>query len=383
VNGSGKHLNWSLGDNTGCNYLEPSASPLKNISFLLTLGAVLLGIDRFGGLLRATVADAGNDHRLGANEAPPAIMSVYLGEYLTKIVDEIEGMGKPTESQMASINMGVRNLPKIAKDYSDRNRTSPVAFTGNKFEFRACGSSQNPAEGFTTLNMLATYGYQVIEKRLAASGSGDVKQRAIMLLKDIFRETKRVRFEGNNYSEDWHREAKKRKLPNARNTPAALDAYLEKEVIDLMEKNRILTERELRAKVEIKLETYTKTKEIEYKTAVNIGRTLVLPALAKQMTQTGGAAAALKASGVLSSALIDDVKALETLYVDIRNAVTHLEKTVQQGEAVKDHHERAKFLAESGEAALIALRRLVDQAEEITANEFWPMAKYQELLTVL
>ncbi|HNV68451.1 MAG TPA: glutamine synthetase III, partial [Candidatus Ozemobacteraceae bacterium] len=225
VNGSGKHVNWSLGDNTGANYLEPSASPLKNINFLLTLGALLLGVDKFGGYLRATVADAGNDHRLGANEAPPAIMSVYLGEYLSKLLAEIEAMGKFNEQSMAHINMGVRNLPRVVRDTSDRNRTSPIAFTGNKFEFRAVGSSQNCSEAVTALNLLVTYGYYTIEKRLLAmSGKQDIKEKALVVLRDVFKETRRVRFEGNGYSEEWHKEAAKRGLPNARNTPAALDA---------------------------------------------------------------------------------------------------------------------------------------------------------------
>ncbi|NCB40199.1 MAG: glutamine synthetase type III, partial [Erysipelotrichia bacterium] len=243
VNGSGKHVNWSIGDNTGTNYLEPSASPLKNINFLLTLGAVLLGVDKFGGLLRAVVADAGNDHRLGANEAPPAIMSIYLGEYLTRLIDEIESMSKVTEQAMASINMGVRNLPRISRDYADRNRTSPIAFTGNKFEFRAVGSSQNPSEAVTLLNQVCTYGYYMIEKRLAAHKGKDIRENALLVLKEVFKETRRIRFEGNGYSDEWHKEGERLGLPNAKNTPAALPAFEDKAVIELMEKTHVLTER--------------------------------------------------------------------------------------------------------------------------------------------
>lgn len=383
VNGSGKHVNWSIGDNTGANYLEPSASPLKNISFLLTLGAVLLGVDRFGGLLRACVADAGNDHRLGASEAPPAIMSIYLGEYLTRLIDEITRMGKPTEQVMANINMGVRNLPRISKDYADRNRTSPIAFTGNKFEFRAVGSSQSPSEAVTLLNQLCTYGFYTIEKRLAVYKGKDIRESALLVLKDVFKETQRIRFEGNGYSEEWHKQAVKLGLPCARNTPAALKAYLEPDAIELMEKTHVLNEREVYAKVEIKLENYIKTKEIEYKTAVNIAKTEILPAIVRQIQAVASAAAATKAAGVPSKVLTSEVKKFDSLYSDIRSRIEALEKALIKADAQENHHKKAEFLAENGEKALASLREFVDISEEHVANEFWPMAKYQELLTIL
>ncbi len=383
VNGSGKHVNWSIGDNTGTNFLEPSASPLKNINFLLTLGAILLGVDKFGGLLRACVADAGNDHRLGANEAPPAIMSIYLGEYLTRLIDEVASMGKPTEQAMANINMGVRNLPRISKDYADRNRTSPIAFTGNKFEFRAVGSSQNPSEAVTLLNQLCTYGFYVIEKRLSAYKEKDIRESALLVLKDVFKETKRVRFEGNGYSSDWHQKAEGLGLPNARNTPAALPAYESPEAIELMEKTHVLTEREVRARVEIKFEHYLKTKEIEYKVAINMARTMILPAITRQISLSATAAAALKSAGVAAKEMLADVKRLEELYSAIKKNAENLEKQLEKAESRKKLPARAEFLANEGEKALAQLRKVVDEAEEIVANEFWPMAKYQDLLTTL
>jgi glutamine synthetase len=383
VNGSGKHVNWSIGDNTGTNYLEPSASPLKNISFLLTLGAFMLGVDKFGGALRACVADAGNDHRLGASEAPPAIMSIYLGEYLTRLIDEIERMGKPTEQVMANINMGVRNLPRISKDYSDRNRTSPIAFTGNKFEFRAVGSSQNPSEAVTLLNQLCTYGFFAIEKRLAQYKEKDIRESALLVLKDVFKETRRVRFEGNGYSEEWHKQAEKLGLPNARNTPAALNAFLEPDVIELMEKTHVLSEREVCAKVEIKLENYIKTKEIEYRTAVNMARTQILPALVKQINAVASAAAAAKTAGAASKSLTEEVKRFDVFYTDIKQFTDRLEAVLARADKKDNHHKKAEFLAEAGEEALEQLREIVDRAEQAVAHEFWPMAKYQELLTVL
>ncbi len=381
LNGSGKHVNWSIGDNTGANYLEPSASPLKNINFLITLGALMLGVDKFGGLLRASVADAGNDHRLGANEAPPAIMSIYLGEYLTKLIDQIENTDNLNEQTMANINLGVRNLPKISKDYSDRNRTSPIAFTGNKFEFRAVGSSQNPAEAVTILNQLCTYGLFTIEKRMAQNKNMDIRESALRVLKDVFKETRRIRFEGNGYSESWEETGTRLGLPNAKNTPAALPSYLTKDAIELMERTHVLTEREVKAKVDIKLETYVKTKEIEYKTATNIARTLILPALTKQITLSAGAAANMKNAGCPSEILIEEVKTFENLYLRIKEKTNELEDIINTSQ--NDLFSKAKFFADKAEKALEALRIYVDNAEELIADEFWPMAKYQDLLTIL
>lgn len=381
VNGSGKHVNWSITDNTGANYLEPSASPLKNINFLITLGAVLLGVNKYGGLLRACVADAGNDHRLGAHEAPPAIMSVYLGEYLTKLLDQIEKADDLNEQTLNNINLGVRNLPKIAKDSADRNRTSPIAFTGNKFEFRAVGSSQNPSEAVTILNQLCAYGLFTIEQRMSMKKNVDIRENALSVLKEVFKETRRIRFEGNGYSNSWQEAGERLGLPNAKNTPSALPTYLTKDVVELMDKTHVLSERELKAKVDIKLETYVKTKEIEYKTAVNMARTLILPALTKQINLTAHAAGNMQKANCPSKVLCEELKTFEGLYQEIKEHTTALDDLINTSS--KDLLARATFLAEKGEKALLALRENVDAAEELVANEFWPMAKYQELLTLL
>ncbi|MDD4179749.1 MAG: glutamine synthetase III [Candidatus Margulisbacteria bacterium] len=380
VNGSGKHFNWSLGDDSGTNYLEPDDSPIKNINFLLTLGAILLGVNKFGGLLRAAVADAGNDHRLGANEAPPAIMSVYLGEYLAGLMDEIEGIGnKVNEKSLAHINLGVKNLPKVAKDTSDRNRTSPVAFTGNKFEFRAVGSSQNCSEAATTLNLIVAYGYDEIAKRLSAKKGQNINEKAILVMKDVLKETKPVRFEGNNYSEAWHKEAAKRGLPNAKNTPDALDLMLEKETVELFEKYGVLSKRELHSKVEIKLDAYIKIKDVELKAGLNIARTLILPAVLDQILALGDAVK----STSKTSAMAADLKGASALYADIKDAIKNLEKTIVVCEKEENLEKKAKLYAKNGANALADLRASVDKAETLVADGFWPMAKYQELLTIL
>jgi len=384
VNGSGKHFNFSVGDNTGANYFDPSGTPQSNIIFLLSLGAVLLGVHKYGGLLRAAVADAGNDHRLGANEAPPAIISVYLGEYLDNLLNEIEGIGKLSEKKLSEIYVGVQNLPKVAKDTSDRNRTSPMAFTGNKFEFRAVGGSQNCAEAATMVNLILSYGYSEIADRIEKiKGKTDVKEKAIAVFEAILKETKRVRFEGNNYDSKWHKEAEKRALPNTKNTPDALEQLLTGDAAELFEKFHVLSEKELHSKIEVKLETYIKTKDIECKAALNIARTLVIPAVAKQITVLADADKGIRNAGVKSSAVGEDIKKLNGIYKDIQVAIEGLEKTMETCEKNEKVLGRAKAYADKGAAALLKLRETVDAAEVLVADELWPMAKYQELLLVL
>ena len=382
VNGSGKHFNWSMGDNTGANYLEPSKSPLKNISFLMTIGAILLGVKKFGGVLRASIADAGNDHRLGANEAPPAIMSVYLGEYLDELLNSIEGAGKINEKKVNEITLGVQNLPKVAKDYSDRNRTSPIAFTGNKFEFRAVGSANNCAEAGTALNLLCAYGYDEIRKRIEGKKGKDVRQKALEVIKEVLKETKEVRFEGNNYSAEWHKEAAKRGLPNAKNTPQALELLTKKDVAAAFAKYGILSERELKSKIEIKLETYIKVKDIEYKFAVKIVNTLLLPAILDQINDLSGAVSAVASLNIKPEGLKDDLQELVSLYNEIKNRRTKLEKFLAKVHS-EDLFKVAHLYAEDGADLLAALREKVDIAEDLVADYYWPMASYQKLLTEL
>jgi glutamine synthetase len=384
VNGSGKHFNFSIGDNTGANYFDPSGSPQKNIIFLLSLGAVLLGVDKFGGLLRASVADAGNDHRLGANEAPPAIISVYLGEYLDTLLNEIESLGKITDKKMSDIYLGVQDLPKVAKDTSDRNRTSPLAFTGNKFEFRAVGSSHNCAEAATVINMMMAYGYgQLAEKIAAKKGKGDAKEKAISVLEAVFKATKHVRFEGNNYGVSWHKEAAKRGLPNTKNTPEALELFLSETAAKLYSDFNVLNKHELHSKIEIKLEAYSKVKDIEFKTAVDIARTSVLPAIAKQINLLAEAQAGVKAAGTKPTGIAADIKKLDKLYSGVHSGISGLEKAMTTCEAKKDALSMAKAYATIGAKALDALRKTVDISETLVSDDLWPMAKYQELLLIL
>lgn len=380
VNGSGKHLNWSVGDNEGNNYFEPSQSPVNNINFLISITAFLAGVHQFGGLLRSSVAEAGNDHRLGANEAPPAIMSVYLGDYLNKIFDSIEQMTDVDESTSSKIVLGVRNLPKINKDVSDRNRTSPLAFTGNKFEFRAVGSSQNAGESATILNFMLAYGYDLIYNRLTAM-KGNLKTNILLVIRDILKETKSVRYEGNNYSKEWQEEAQKRQLPNAKNTPQALRFFIDPKVLQSMAEFKILSEKELHAKYEIKLETYLKIRKIEFNTAVKMIKTLYLPAINRYLKELSSTAINLHQLNLPSKAINHEIENLEKLYSMIIYKTEEMQKTLDTHENHDNMVDLAHFYAEMKD--LSDIRALVDQAEEIIANDLWPVPKYSTLFEQL
>ncbi len=379
LNGSGKHLNWSICDNTGANYLEPSKSPLKNISFLMTIGAILLGVHRFGGLLRASVADAGNDHRLGGGEAPPGIMSVYLGQYLDELLDEIEGIGKLSGKAMEEINLGVQKLPKIAKDIADRNRTSPIAFTGNKFEFRPVGSNQNCAESTTAMNMIVAWGYDQIYKRLKAR-KGSMKENAFLVMKEILRETRPIRFEGNNYSDEWRQEARKRGLPIADNTPQALRFYLEPEVKKLFSEYRVLSERELISKVDIKLEAYIKTLEIEFRTAIELVNTRIMPSLIRHLRLLADTYAGLLGAEIPSSAMLDEIRILEKVFTNLCEHIKTMKNILSEGEKRSDFFERADYYASEGLPSLERMRMDVDLVESYVADDLWSLPRYYQLL---
>jgi glutamine synthetase len=380
LNGSGKHMNWSIGDNTGTNYLEPSKSPLKNISFLMTLGALLLGVQNHSGLLRGAIADAGNEHRLGSHEAPPAILSVYLGDYLTAILEDIEGIKKLSEKKINEINLGLNNMPKVAKDISDRNRTSPIAFTGNKFEFRAVGSSANGSRSAKAMNMLCAFGYKTIIERLEKMKGKDVKANCILLLKDILKETKAIRFEGNNYSDEWRKEAKKRGLYMADNTADALQYFQSKENIELFESLGVLSKRELESRAEIKLENYVNTKAIEFKIALDMVKTFVLPAMTKEMIQVGEALNSCKLAGIKSTTLIDEIKLVENLYTAIKEKSAKLSTELVKIEKLNDNYKQAHALATKGTSLYNDLRESVDTAEENVDSEYWSLPRYDELL---
>ncbi|HVE12555.1 MAG TPA: glutamine synthetase III [Elusimicrobiota bacterium] len=381
INGSGKHMNWSMQDSDGNNLLEPGSAPKKNIQFLTFLAGILAGVDKYGGLLRTAVADAGNDHRLGANEAPPAIMSVYLGEYLDRLLNELEQKGGKEDTAREAIDHGLKRLPVIRQDNSDRNRTSPIAFTGNKFEFRAVGASQNVSEPATAMNLVVAYGLDVVLEKLEKAAGSDPTEKALKVIRDIVKETKRVRFEGNGYSEEWQKEAAKRGLPNAKNTPAALELLTDKSVVALYEKYKVLSKHELHAKYEIKLEAYAKIKEIELKLLKELALTYVEPALARHAERYSAAAAAVEGSG--KSALKARLKEYGDLVADLDSAIGQVDQVLAKAAETSDVAAKAKLLADKGAAALSGLREACDRTEELVEHGLWPLPKYREMLFLL
>lgn len=386
VNGSGKHLNWSFGDNTGVNYLNPSKDPEENTLFLCTIAALSYGVSVHGGFLRSTIAHAGNDHRLGANEAPPAIMSVYMGDYLNAVLEKLMGAKDITPTVMNQIDTGIGRIPAVNQDNSDRNRTSPIAFTGNKFEFRALGSSQNISEPGAALNLLVAYGFTELNKRLTAAKGKDAKisrEKVMEVVKEMLIESKHVRFEGNGYSEEWHREAEKRGLPNAKNTPAALKFLTKDTTVALFKQFNIMTEEELHARAEIKYETYAKLIDIEIKCALNMAQTLVLPAVLEHTSALANTIGALADAGVDSSALKTELEAVSGSFKAIQTGIAKLKGALAKADAISHLPEKTAFLADTALSALSALREAVDTAETVIPDNLWPLAKYQELLYVL
>jgi len=370
VNGSGKHVNWSIGDNTGVNYLEPSASPLRNITLLMTVVSMMIGVKKYANFLNALVLDAGNEKRLGGTEAPPNIMSVYLGDYLSSLLGEIEKLNKVTEKKMAEISLGIRQLPSVAKDISDRNRTAPMAFTGNKFEFRSVGSSQNCSEVVTLINLMITEGYEKIYEKIVKL-NGDPKANVLLVLREMIKETKDIHFEGNCYSEEWKKEAKKRGLRNVDNTPEALKGMVSKEVLEVYKIFEVLSEKELLARQNIRFKQYVRTKQIEFQSACEMARTEVMPAILKQLSLL------VSATSSKTGLIVEQIKELEVLYKSIHDSVEQINNKTT-GSCLNELFEQARSYCQCGDD-LDKLRELVDKAEEIVSKEYWPFATYQQL----
>jgi glutamine synthetase len=387
LNGSGKHCNWSISvfnkaDGSGQNLLNPGKTPQDNMRFLLALASVLKGVHKHSGLLRAGIASHGNDHRLGANEAPPAIISVFLGEVLNEILDSIEkGEDTASDSTRERISMGVARLPSIAKDNTDRNRTSPFAFTGNKFEFRAVGGSANVCFPMTLLNAAVADGMDVVTETLRSNKSkSDSLETAIELtLKQIVSETKAVRFEGNNYSDEWVAEAEKRGLPHLRNTPEAMTELMSKQSIEMLTRLKVFSESEIESRYNIKTERYINHRLIEAETLTSLVKTVVRPAALKQHSEWAKGAIQAKEAGVQApqTAALGDlttsVQALDTHLVELEKLLKTLGET-------HDEPTKAKMIGEKLVPAMEELRWVSDTVEESIDDEYWPLAKYREML---
>jgi glutamine synthetase len=386
VNGSGKHLNWSIGDDEGHNLLSPGANPHENLQFLVFCAAVLRAVNKWQGLLRASIASAGNDHRLGANEAPPAILSVFLGDMLTDIFEQIEKGGAKSTKHGGTLDTGVMVLPKLPRDAGDRNRTSPFAFTGNKFEFRAVSSNQSIAYPNIALNLAVTESldYVATELEKATKGGKSVERAALELLPKIIKENKRIIFNGNNYSKEWEKEAAKRGLLNLKNTVDALPQLVSKEVVAAFEKYKVLSERELHARYEIMLETYNKTVNVEGQLMVLMANRYILPAAFEYQKQVAQSVAAVKAAGGRSGRSVEGKKTLTSvtkLTDEFKRRTDRLQRTLDH-ESNGSSEKHAKHFRDAVIPAMNALREIGDELELIAPHELWPLATYREMLFI-
>ena len=382
VNGSGKHNNWSLSDEFGNNLLGPGDTPHDNMQFLVFCAAVLRGVDRWQGLLRASIASAGNDHRLGANEAPPAILSIFLGDQLTDIFEQIEKGSAKSTKQGGTLDVGVSVLPKLPRDAGDRNRTSPFAFTGNKFEFRAVSSGQNIAWPNTVLNVAMADALDSIATDLeAAVAKGEELNTAVAkLLTKITREHKRIVFNGNNYSAEWQKEAGKRKLLNLKNTVDALPELVAPAVIKLLDRYKVLNEREVHARYEVFLENYNKTINVEGQLMVLMANRYILPAALEYQKQIGLSVSAVRAAGG-STPQTKKLLARYTKLVDKFRAQTDaLEGVLDHTSLSAEKH--AKYMRDKVIPVMVRLRELGDKIEVLTPHEIWPLPTYREMLFV-
>ncbi len=376
VNGSGKHNNWSLCTDTGKNLLDPGKTPSDNAQFLLFLASVITAVDEYQGLLRVSVASAGNDHRLGANEAPPAIISIFLGDELTGILQEIVN-GKPHQSKQddthvnapaSAMELGVHVLPSFPKDNTDRNRTSPFAFTGNKFEFRMLGSSQNIAQPNTVLNTAVADVLAGFADRLEQAGN--VMSEAKQLVKEAMQKHGRIIFNGNGYSAEWEAEAKERGLLNLKSTVAALPQMLERKNIDLFVRHGIYTEQEIHSRYEISLESYSKTINVEAQTALDLLHRDILPAISAHIQTLSENT---KYERNVKEELVE-------LCDRIFDSTQMLEAVTAQAHTMTDPFAQASFIRERVCTALQSVRQAVDLAETKMPREKWPMPSYSELL---
>ena len=383
VNGSGKHNNWSLSDEFGNNLLGPGDTPHDNMQFLVFCAAVLKAVDRWQGLLRASIASAGNDHRLGANEAPPAILSVFLGDQLTDIFEQIEKGPAKSTKQGGTLDVGVTVLPKLPRDAGDRNRTSPFAFTGNKFEFRAVSSGQNISFPNTILNAAMADALDSVATELeAATAKGeDLNVAVAKLLTKIIKEHKRIVFNGNNYAAEWEKEAGKRKLLNLKNTVDALPELVKPDAVKLLERYHILDGREIHARYEIFLENYNKTINIEGQLMVLMANRYILPAAFEYQRRVGESVAAVKAGGG-SSVQGKKLLATYTKLVDSFKAQTDALAKLLDDHNGAPAEKHAKYMRDKVVPAMASLREVGDEIELLTPHELWPLPTYREMLFV-
>jgi glutamine synthetase len=390
INGSGKHCNWSMAITSddmgldGTNLLKPGKTPHQNVRFLVFLAAVLKGVHKHAGLLRAGIGTSGNEHRLGANEAPPAIISVFMGAMLTRVIEDIAaGKTSPQNAQQAMIKLGVARLPEVEKDNTDRNRTSPFAFTGAKFEFRAVGASQSIAFPVMLLNatVAEALGELITALKAAVKRTKSVDDAVLEVVRQAFKETGAVRFEGNNYSSEWVVEAEKRKLLNLRRTPEALAQLLTKDARAVLTKLGILSKPEIESRFHIRLERYVKDMLIEIHTLEEIVDTMILPASFSYLASLTRSAADAKAAGVKPVPQLDAANAISELIQQLQTRRAALGKVSAKAEGMHEELEaQAKLLTADGADRMADVRETSDALELVVSDDLWPLPKYREML---
>jgi glutamine synthetase len=383
VNGSGKHNNWSMATDSGENLLNPGDTPHDNAQFLVFCVATIRAVAKYSDILRLSIASAHNDHRLGANEAPPAIISIFLGDQLTDVIEQLEKGAAKSSKQGGWFETGVSVLPKIPKEAGDRNRTSPFAFTGNKFEFRAVGGSANIAGPNTILNTIVAESLDYMATKLEADvKSGKDLHKAIQdLLPGIIKESKKVLYNGDGYTEEWHAEAERRGLPNYKNTVDVLPILHKKEIVDLLSKYKVYSEKELASRFVILSESYVKTVNIEGNLTAFMAKTLILPAVLRYQGQVAGSVNASKAAGVDVSATFEELKILSATINDLEKGIIKLDKVLNH-HAEGDVYAHAKYARDAVLPAMLEVRKAADKLESMVADDLWPLPTYREMLFI-
>ena len=389
INGSGKHCNWSMSisadspDLNGKNLLKPGKTPHQNVRFLIFLAAVLRAVHKHSGLLRAGIASSGNEHRLGANEAPPAIISVFMGDMLTRLLDEIAAGKTSGSAEQQMIKLGVERLPEIQRDNTDRNRTSPFAFTGQKFEFRAVGSSASIAFPVALLNtaVAESIGELTDQLRETLKKTKSVDDAVLKVVRGAFKESTPVRFEGNNYSEDWVKEAKKRGLPNLRRTPEALKELVTRQSRTLLTKLGVLTKEELESRYHVRVERYVKDMLIELHTMREMVDTMVIPAAYTYLTQLADAASQSKTAGIAVIPQVTTANQVGEFVQELQEFKEDLSDIIARAEAMHDDPPgQAELLTSEGADVMAEVRKVCDALELSVADDCWPLPKYREML---
>jgi glutamine synthetase len=386
VNGSGKHNNWSMATDTGVNLLDPREETHTNMQFLVFLCAVIRAVDMHADIIRASVAHAGNDHRLGANEAPPAIISIFLGDMLQDLIEQIEKGALKSTMKGGKLDMGAASLPQLPRHTGDRNRTSPFAFTGNKFEFRAVGSSQSIAWPNVILNTVVAESLDYIADELESAvgktpTEEKLKNAVAKLLQKIVKDHKRVVFNGDGYDIAWHKEAEKRGLPNFKDSVSAFAALKSKKAADLFKKYKVLSKVELESRYHIYVEQYIKVVSIEARTAVNMAKTLILPAALRHQTELAETVAATQAADIDCAPVRDELEDFAELTGKFKDAIAAVEKSFAH-HTHKDEHAHAAQLRDEVLPRMADLRELGDELENRVANDLWPLPTYREMLFV-